>query len=444
MALAALLLLLAAAAMAAGWWLDSTDFRSRVERQASSALGVTVTLEGLQLAVWPLPGVALRGFILHSNPPLTLDRAEARPAWASLLQGRPEIASLSLQGVVLPQAGVRDLLQKLEQHNKARKGLPADLPENPGFSLALQRLQLDGVRWQSLDGWSSTVAGEVRLSATLQADSADLQVKEGRWQGARLRLQRDEAAMPVPASPIDGAWQLALDIGGGTVRGPLRIQTTGPTAQAAARSVGLAASLQIRDVSVEALTVHRTLGGKLEADVQLSAQAREPGLLAQALRSQTRFTVRDAVLNGIDLAKAVRTVGLSRGGQTRLETLTGQVATQDSVQGRAVQITQLQARSGLLAASGQASISASQQLAGRISVDLPGGMVGVPLVLGGTVAAPEVTLTRGAMLGAAVGTVVMPGVGTGAGAKLGDRLGEGLKGFFGKNTKNGAGINCFY
>ena len=53
------------------------------------------------------------------------------------------------------------------------------------------------------------------------------------------------------------------------------------------------------------------------------------------------------------------------------------------------------------------------------------------LALGGTVAAPEVTLTRSAMLGAAVGTMVMPGVGTGAGARLGDRLGQGLKGLSG-------------
>jgi hypothetical protein len=96
-----------------------------------------------------------------------------------------------------------------------------------------------------------------------------------------------------------------------------------------------------------------------------------------------------------------------------------------------VQVSQLEARSGLLGASGHAAISPGQQLSGRISVDLPGGLVGVPLELGGTVAAPQVTLTRGAMLGAAVGTVILPGVGTGAGAKLGDRLGEGLKGLFG-------------
>ena len=66
------------------------------------------------------------------------------------------------------------------------------------------------------------------------------------------------------------------------------------------------------------------------------------------------------------------------------------------------------------------------------NADIVGEVSGVPLVLGGTLDNPELTLTRGAMLGAAVGTILMPGVGTGAGAKLGDRIGGTLNGLFGK------------
>ena len=61
-----------------------------------------------------------------------------------------------------------------------------------------------------------------------------------------------------------------------------------------------------------------------------------------------------------------------------------------------------------------------------------GRAVGVPLVVGGTLDAPTVTLTRSAMVGAAIGTLVMPGVGTGAGASVGEAIGEKLKGLFGK------------
>ncbi len=64
------------------------------------------------------------------------------------------------------------------------------------------------------------------------------------------------------------------------------------------------------------------------------------------------------------------------------------------------------------------AIAPDKRLSGRINVDVSGAAgqaLGVPLVVGGTVDAPSVTLSRGALLGAAIGTAVAPGVGTGAG-----------------------------
>jgi hypothetical protein len=54
------------------------------------------------------------------------------------------------------------------------------------------------------------------------------------------------------------------------------------------------------------------------------------------------------------------------------------------------------------------------------------------LALGGTLTDPQVSLTRSAMLGAALGTLVMPGVGTGAGASLGERLGTEINKIIGR------------
>jgi hypothetical protein len=121
----------------------------------------------------------------------------------------------------------------------------------------------------------------------------------------------------------------------------------------------------------------------------------------------------------VDLVKAVQTAGVSRGGQTPLDVLTGQVSTR----GKAIELQNLVAKSGALGAAGQVSVSPSQQLSGRINADVSGA-VGVPLVVGGTVESPEVSLSTGAKIGAALGTVLMPGVGTGAGASLGGKLGE--------------------
>jgi hypothetical protein len=96
----------------------------------------------------------------------------------------------------------------------------------------------------------------------------------------------------------------------------------------------------------------------------------------------------------------------------------------------------LNADTTLALRSGQVALAPSLALSGRVQVSLGpaviGQAVGVPLVLGGILDAPELTLTRSAMLGAALGTMVMPGVGTGAGASLGDKIGNKLQELFGK------------
>ena len=125
-------------------------------------------------------------------------------------------------------------------------------------------------------------------------------------------------------------------------------------------------------------------------------------------------------------------MGLSRGGETRLDTLAGQVNTR----GRVVQLSNLVASSGLLAASGEVNLLANQAVRGRVLVHLGpaavGQAMGVPLVVAGTLEDPQLTLTRSALLGAAIGTMVMPGVGTGAGASIGDKIGNSTQGLFGK------------
>jgi len=262
-----------------------------------------------------------------------------------------------------------------------------------------------------------------------------LKLLKGNLQGLEASLKREE---PKPA-PAGDEWALRIDVGGGKVEGTLGLKKV-PSAVASrpGEELLLSGKLQTRDVEVSALTApSKSLTGKLEAGTTLNSRAATTGALVDALQSQTTFTVRDAVLHGLDLAKAVKTVGLSRGGQTALDTLAGQVHTQ----GKSAQLTNLVASSGALSATGNVAVSPAKALSGQVSVNLAGdskignaigGAVGVPLVVGGTLDNPEVTLSRSALLGAAIGTVLMPGVGTGAGANLGNRIGDGIKGLFGK------------
>lgn len=409
-ALGALLLVLAAALLAVHRWVSSDEFRLRVEQEATAVLGVPLKLESVGLTLWPLPGVALDGVELRTRQPLKVERIELRPAWLHLLIGRVAISTLVVRRAVLPQQGIDALLvslQKMRQRDKTPQ-------TGSALHLLPRRTVLDELSWVDARGKSIVIQAEARLDGDALPERLELDVVRGRLQGTRLDLRRSDEL----------AWEVLLQVAGGTVQGRVEVQ---PLGEAGAEFV-LKGQLHTRDVELsqltapeptEAVRARQALSGRLEANTTLSARARQPSALLDVLQTQSKFTVRSGMLNGIDLVKAVQTVGVSRGGKTPLDTLSGQVTTR----GKAIELQNLAASSGSLSATGQVSVSTTQQLNGRVNVDL-GGAVGVPLLVSGTVDEPEVSLTAGAKIGAALGTLLMPGVGTGAGASMGGKLGE--------------------
>jgi hypothetical protein len=325
------------------------------------------------------------------------------------------VATLIVRNAVVPEQAVAAIAASLQ---KAKRTAPprAQTEAQSGMAFLPRRTLLEQVTWVAAKGGSTTIDAQARLDDDGLPASAQIDVLKGHFAGVKATLQRQPEH-----------WALKAAIGGGTVAGKLQWR---PGAKGGHTVQG---QFDTANVEVAAFTApSRTLTGRLEAHTTLNAEFREFSALADAMQSQTRFTVHNAVVHGIDLAQAVKSVGLNRGGETRLDTLAGNVTTR----GRAVQLSNLVATSGALSANGNIAMAPDKSLSGRVTVDLAsaaaGGAIGVPLAVGGTLDSPSVTLTRGALLGAAIGTAVAPGVGTGAGAKLGDRLGEGLKGLFGK------------
>lgn len=417
--------LLLLAAFALGQWTGSDGFRQRVEREATAALGVPVTLSRVAVDVFPLPAVALEGLNIQARPALTLARVEARPAWSALLMGRLAVSTLVVREAVLPQTTIVLLGARIQDPVK-KSSAPGPGDETADLSWLPRKIVLDNVTWIGVQGRSSTVQAELALDDDGWPAKADVAVVRGALEGTKAALQRE--------ADNATAWNLKVDVGGGMLQGPLTV--TLPEATAKARDLVFEGTLETRGVEVSALTApSRTLTGRLDASTTLSARINpraNASSITDVLRTQTRFTVNNAVLQGVDLAKAVATVGLSRGGSTALDTLAGQVRTR----GQLVELSNLVASSGVLTATGEVTVAPSKALSGRVRVDVTrgagGDVVGVPLVVGGTVDEPTVSLSRSALLGAAIGTALMPGVGTGAGANLGDRVGESLKGLFGK------------
>jgi hypothetical protein len=427
-ALLALTLLLATAAGALAWWLSGDGLRSQLEARLSERLGVQVTVAKLSLDVWPLPAVAVSDVRVATQPPLTAQRIELRPAWRKLLglggtARELEISLLSLQGLSLPQKGLDQLIQSLsktEHFAQQTRRLSAQnaskteekLDEGAAIVVGLlaipQQTRLDRVVWQSAAGESLSLLGDVNLNTARDQMQLDLQLAGGKLIG-QLRL-------PAPAK--NQPWQL---------RGELKAQGLDLAALPGAR---------------------QRMAGRLEATMTLDASAPQLSGLGAALQTRTPFNVSGAVIKGIDLAKAVRTLGLSRGGETALQQLSGNLSTRGSGAPMQLSLSELQAKSSILQASGAVSVGAASSpgapraLSGKVDVDLTAGgskvgqtvdkvvgqLVGIPLEISGTTAAPQVQPTKGAMIGGAIGSVMAPVIGTGAGAKLGDKAAQTLGG----------------
>ena len=402
------LLVLAAGGVAVQRWLGSDDFRQRAEAAATDVVGVPVRLGHIGLDLLPVPGLALQAVRIETRPVATIERVEVRAVLAALLQGRLEISRVEVQHVDLSQAGWEYLsAQRARRADAPAAGEPPSWPRS---------VRVDAMTWRPVSGTPATVDAEATLAPDGLPDTLQATLRSGPLQGADLRLER---------KGLD--WGVRARIADGTVTGTVtldRLPAPGVPLQVSGRLV-------TDGVDVARLSQQR-LGGRLGATTTLALRTGGPGPLLDALQTQSQFAVRGAVVHGLDLARAVKTVGLSRGGETRLDTLAGQVSTR----GRALQLSHLVASSGLLTASGQVQVSASQALRGRVLVHLgPGAVgeaVGVPLVVGGTLGDPELTLTRSALLGAAIGTMVMPGVGTGAGASMGEKIGNSIQGLFRK------------
>ena len=405
-------------------WMGTDDFKARVELQIGAALGLAVKLGQVQVDVWPVPAVALVDVVIQTGPVVAARRVEARPVLRSLLAGRMELATLLLRHADLPQAGIDELLASVKKNKQPRApgGQSAQDKVEP-WAVIPHRLVLDAVTWRSTSGEVITVDGDIQLGAEGLPDALKLRILAGKFQGAQIELARKALV-----------WDVKISHAHGTIKGQLELENM----PAANLEMAFKGQLDTQDLEVGEF-IHKARGvsasplsGRLEASTNFSGRASNIGAVMDGLQTHSKFTVRNAVVHGIDLARAVRTVGLNRGGETRLDTLAGQLSTK----GKAVQLNNLVASSGALSASGNITLTSSSALGGRINVSLGapaiGNVVGVPLLVGGSLDAPEVTLTRAAMLGAAIGTVVMPGVGTGAGAALGDKVGSAFKGLFGK------------
>ena len=385
------------------WWVPSdAELAARVSSEFEQRTGIGLQVGGLHWALFPVPRVVLEDVATVQDEPIRVRRLELNPQLRSLLAREVRVDSVFADGVALPRESVR-----------AFRGR-ADASPAPRGNWTLAAVPVEQVRFTELtwvDRRNIPLAydGRIDFDPQWRPRTAEFS-RHGVTPPARLRLAREGDA---------DRWRTLIDIAGGTWNGSTELAIQKDD------TLLLTARLEPRNVDIEMLMQafdrRAPVAGKVNGRTELRATGATLGELWRGATTRTRFSVQPATLTRFDLTKAIQTAGTSRGGRTPLDELTGTLDTENTDDGMRFSYTGLKARSGLLTASGSARIY-HRSIQGEVAVDLVDGVVGVPLKVSGSLDDPTLSLTGGALTGAAVGTAVLPGVGTAIGARIGQQV----------------------
>lgn len=402
---------LALAALALALLVPSSEELTRqAETRLEEALGVKVTIGSLHWRLVPMPAVVLQDVATVQPQPLQARRITAQVHWRPLLGKVLSLASVDVDGAVVPQLSLRAFERTAADGGAAAQGAaPANASLAP---IPLENFRFTDLTWISRRGVPVVYEGEVGFD-------------EG-WRPRVLQVRRPGLTPPAQLTATrqggEDRWTLDVVVGGGTAAGEARLTTSDKgelraTGELQPKGVEIAAAVQ-------AFNRRPVISGRVSGSTALETRGSNIAELARSLHTRTRFTLAPATVLRFDLDKAIKSFGKEHAGQTQLESLTGRLDTQNTRDGMIFTYTDLKATSGALTASGNVVIF-NRKIEAKGAVDLVDGLVGAPIQVTGTLDKPDVSVPRGAVAGAAIGTVILPGIGTAIGARLGALFGSG-------------------
>lgn len=384
---------------------SNEELARRAATELEAALGVPVSVGSLHWRLRPSVMVELENVATQQSQPIVIKKLTAKLNVAALWQRRLKLERVEVDGAVLPQLSLRGLHASAGEPAEAKPGR-LQLDELP-----IDQLVFRDVTWISRHGTHVVYAGEAEFDPGWRPRSAQLR-RPGFLPATELSLTRRGE---------DDRWDTRINLGGGTANGELQLQTR------ANGQLHIAGKLQPRGIeAVSALAAFNrrsVIAGKITGETTVSASGAGLAELARSLHTTTPFTIGHATLLRFDMEKAIRSVGKDHAGKTALDSVTGQLDTQNTSNGMVLDFGKVKAVSGALSATGKAHI-ADRQIEAELAVDLVEGLVGVPLKLSGPLTRVNVSVPPGALAGAVLGTAVLPGVGTAIGARLGAALGN--------------------
>jgi hypothetical protein len=380
------------AALALSWG----SYRATIERHAAAVIGQPVRIGGMSLALFP-PGLTLQD----------VDIGAGRLAQASVVRASvsihgwsdvdPLTIDLAIDGLTLQQAGAAALCGAARLDPAGVRRARLHVVDVSNLSLALGNSVIQDLRgaieFDRARGATAVSLSDAdnRLRATLapQGKGCRFAATGNNW---RLPLRGGLMFFGLNAQGSfdeNGMQLTAFDarVSDGIVSGNGELDWS-PRANLELR-------LELRHVDLAkllpALGLEALAHGPLDAKLQISARPASLGALGETLSGRGNLSVAHGSVDRFDLAEAARTItpDAVRGGATRFEQLTAQIQFE---RGNAA-LRNLHLDAGALQADGHVAIDNRNRLGGAVTVQIRGstGQLRVPLQVGGTLAAPELT-----------------------------------------------------
>ncbi len=411
------------------------DYRPQLEKMVSEKLKEPVSFKKLRLVGLPWPHIKIEGIEVGKAVDLKIGTVSVTPDLLSLLGSNKVIRRINIEGLVITQRALDMMPEWTKADPKA---------EPAAFKVLVQSIRLDDAILQLQRAKFGPFDARVTINADGAPARADIKARDGKFKasltpvGEKFNIEVNARDWRLPAGPpllfeslqVTGVAtphdadfrNIQAKLYGGSITGKM---TLGWQKGLQLKGDFAVRGVELRDL-VPLFSPQTRISGRLTAKPVFSANAPKPELLANVMKLETPFDIRDGVLKGVDLEEAAANKSRKgSGGQTRFEELSGHLAMDRGTQ----RLTGIKVSSGSMAANGNVTIAPDKSLSGRINarVNMVGQTgVSVPLNISGTLDSPTAL--------PAVGAIAEAGIS--AGASVGAKVGNWASGLFGGDSKD--------
>ena len=347
------------------------------ERLASDAVGAPVKIGAARM--YALAGVQMRFERVRIGDAVSIAAVRAIPEFGSLVGEDKMFSRMELDGVVLKQEALAEILQGGMKGKRLRVARLVGKEAKLEGPLALPAMDFDAAIGTDGKVGAVKLTGE-RISGLL--------TPKGEEFGFDLSL----GSFPVPffggkLSVADfGMKGVANRLGmavnaftgrlyDGTLAGNARIQW--------GRQWSVQGQVEGRSMNAAVFSPQLVSEGRFDGKGRYAMAGPDPAKLYESARLEGEFTVAKGALGSFDLARALQSTSAQASGRTPFTELEGKAAFANG----ALSLRELQLNAGLLRASGSLDIDAKGALAGRINAELR--TLRGAMYIGGSLADPQ-------------------------------------------------------